>query len=225
VRGVPALLALLLLSPAFLAPQPARLTATFIGNMAFAISDGKSTLYTDFPYESGAFGYMRYDFDAIPKAPGDALCLITHGHRDHFDAARFEKMDAMVIAPPELAATLPKDRVIPFSSRMVWNDVAIEAFKTPHGSIDHASYFVTWKGLRLYFTGDTDSTREFLAARDLDAAFVSPWLLKEVRDQGGRIDARRVIVYHHRLGEAAPPIQNAVAPHPGDRLVLARVRP
>ncbi|MCI0415294.1 hypothetical protein L0222_21180, partial [bacterium] len=37
----------------------------FIGNMAFAISDGKVTLYTDFPYESGAFGYMKYDLKDV----------------------------------------------------------------------------------------------------------------------------------------------------------------
>jgi L-ascorbate metabolism protein UlaG (beta-lactamase superfamily) len=187
--------------------------------MAFAISDGKSTLYTDFPYESGAFGYMMYDFDAIPKAPGDALCLITHGHRDHFDAARFERMEAKVIAPPELAATLPKDRVIPFAPRMVWGGVSIEAFKTPHGSIDHASYLVTWDGLRLYFTGDTDSTVALLAAGNLDAAFVSPWLLKKVQEEGGHIDALRIVVFHHRTGETvADP--KAWVPKQGDKLVL-----
>ena len=217
MRGVPALL-LLLVAPAFLGAQPARLTATFIGNMAFAISDGQRTIYTDFPYESGSFGYMKYDFETVPKAPG-ALCLITHGHRDHFDAARFEKMDAKVIAPPELAATLPKDRVIPFAPKMTWSDVTIEAFKTPHGSIDHASYLVTWHGMRLYFTGDTDGTEALLAARDLDAAFVSPWLLKKVQEEGGRIDALRIVIYHHRTGETVA-FPKVWVPKQGERLVL-----
>jgi hypothetical protein len=58
--------------------QSPALTATFIGNMAFAVTDGTTTLYTDFPYESGYSGYMTYDFDAVPKAK-DSLCLITHG--------------------------------------------------------------------------------------------------------------------------------------------------
>src|SRR6185295_719368 len=88
------------------APAPAKLQAQFIGNMAFAITDGKTALYTDFPYESGAFGYMSYDFAKVPKAPG-SLCLYTHGHRDHFDAALFAKMDAKAIAPPKVAAMLP----------------------------------------------------------------------------------------------------------------------
>src|SRR5215472_1135176 len=139
VRGLWGLL--LLLTPELLAVQPARLTATFIGNMAFAITDGKSTIYTDYPYDPGAFGYMTYDFAKVPKA-SPALCLITHGHRDHFDPTLFARMDAKVIAPPELEATLPKDRVIPLAPRMEWNDVAIEAFPTPHGTIDHRSYLV-----------------------------------------------------------------------------------
>ena len=56
-------------APPLRPPDPPRLTARFIGNMAFAITDGKTTLYTDFPYESGAFGYMSYDFASLPKAP------------------------------------------------------------------------------------------------------------------------------------------------------------
>src|SRR5262249_49535291 len=71
-----------------LAQPPVLLTARFIGNMAFAITDGKTTLYSDYPYEPGAFGYMSYDFAKEPKA-ADCLCLITHGHRDHFDPALF----------------------------------------------------------------------------------------------------------------------------------------
>ena len=41
------------------------LSFQFIGNMAFSISDGKTTLYSDFPYESSAFGYMKYDLKSV----------------------------------------------------------------------------------------------------------------------------------------------------------------
>ena len=37
------------------------LEARFIGNMAYAISDGTITLFSDFPYESGYSRYMTYD--------------------------------------------------------------------------------------------------------------------------------------------------------------------
>ena len=203
------------------ATDPSSLQATFIGNMAFAITDGVTTLYTDFPYESGAFGYMRYDFASVSKAE-NSLCLITHGHRDHFDASLFAKMNAKVVAPPALAATLPAERVIPFAPKMAYRDIVIEALRTPHGDIDHDSYLVTWHGLRLYFTGDTDSTDALLEAKNLDYAFVSPWLLEKVGRQKSRIDARHVIVYHHRADEKVGPIQNAVVPKPGDVLTLSR---
>ncbi len=45
----------------------------FIGNMAYEISDGETTLLSDFPYESGAFGYMTYKFE-----DGSDITRITH---------------------------------------------------------------------------------------------------------------------------------------------------
>jgi L-ascorbate metabolism protein UlaG (beta-lactamase superfamily) len=205
------------------APPEPKLTARFIGNMAFAISDGKTTLYTDFPYESGAFGYMSYDLASLP-APG-SVCLITHGHLDHFDARLFEKMDAKVIAPPDLGATLPAGRVIPFAPKIAYADFTVEPVKTPHAKIDHYSYLVTWRGVRLYFTGDTESTDALLAQRNLDAAFVSPWLIREVAKQGARIDARKVVVYHHRADETVPAFQGRIVPKQGDTLTLEASRP
>ncbi len=56
---------------------PAKLQAQFIGNMAFAITDGKTALYTDFPYESGAFGYMATTSRRFPRLPGACACSRT----------------------------------------------------------------------------------------------------------------------------------------------------
>ncbi len=201
------------------ATPPARLEARFIGNMAFAIRDHKTTLFTDFPYESGAFGYMEYDFASVPR-PNDSVCLITHGHRDHFDAALFARMDAALIAPPALTAKLGGARAIPFAPEMEYHGIRVQAFRTPHGDIEHYSYLVTWHGLRLYFTGDTDSTERLLEMRHLDVAFVSPWLVKAVAQGKGRIDARRVVVYHHRADEAVPEPPPRLVPKQGDTFTL-----
>ncbi len=200
-------------------PKPIPLLATFIGNMAFAITDGTTTIYTDFPYESGYSGYMTYDFAGVPKTPG-ALCLVTHGHRDHFDAALFARMDAILIAPPDVEARVPKERTIRFAPRMRYRDVEIEALATPHGPIGHTSYLVTWHGLRLYFTGDTDSVDQLLAMKDLDVAFVSPWLIEKVAGMKGRIDARQVVCYHHQSGEKVPALQNRLVPGQGETIAL-----
>jgi len=84
------------LAAAFLAAaalaEPAEIRARFIGNMAFQLSDGRATLRSDFPYESGYSGYMTWTDALVPPATADTLCLITHSHRDHFLAplaARF----------------------------------------------------------------------------------------------------------------------------------------
>ena len=217
----------LLLAGTMAAANPATppLGAQFIGNMAFAITDGKTVIYTDFPYESGAFGYMSYDFARVPKAPG-SLFLITHGHKDHLDPALLAKMDGKVIAPPKLAATLPAARVIAFAPKMTYRDITVESFPTPHGDTDHASYLVTWHGLRLYFTGDTESTDQLLAMKNLDYAFVSPWLLGSVAQKKARIDARTVICYHHRAEDKAiPEVQNRIVPRPGAVIPLEAAPP
>ena len=58
----------------------------------------------------------------------------------------------------------------------------------------------------------------FLAARDLDAAFVSPWLLAAVRKKGARVDAKRVVVYHHEDGETIAPYQDRYVPRQGETI-------
>ncbi len=98
------------------AGEPARLTFRFIGNMAYAITDGKTTLYTDFPYQSGYSEYMTYDFEAVPKTSG-SLCLITHGHLDHFDPSLFPGWTATLIAPADVVAKVKTDRAIPLRTQ------------------------------------------------------------------------------------------------------------
>lgn len=200
-------------------PQPSRLTFHFIGNMAYAITDGKTTLYTDFPYQSGYSDYMTYDFKAVPKV-ADSLCLITHGHLDHFDPALFQRMDCALIAPASVVAGLKTDRAILLAPAMTYRHIRVEPFSTPHGPMEHASYLVTWHGLRLYFTGDTDSTERLLAMKNLDAAFVSPWLLEAVAEQKARIDAKQVIVYHQTATETVPDIQKRRLPKQGETFTL-----
>jgi len=64
------------------------LEAQFIGNEAFRITDGNTTLMTDFPYKSGAYNYMKYKFD-FSSVTGTVVSLITHRHDDHFAPVLF----------------------------------------------------------------------------------------------------------------------------------------
>ena len=44
---------------------PPTLEIRFIGNAAFELTDGRTTLLVDFPYESGTGGFMAYDSGAV----------------------------------------------------------------------------------------------------------------------------------------------------------------
>ena len=201
--------------------SPARvegIRATFIGNMAFHITDGTVALITDFPYESGAFGYMKWSRDRVPAGQGP-LCLVTHSHRDHFLPRLAHEFCGIVLGPDDVTRA-GKLKALEMKSEVQWEGITIRPLATPHVSLEHYSYLVEWRGLRLYFSGDTENTASLLAARELDVAFVSPWLLRTVQKLGRRIDARQIVVYHHRAGEAVVEIQDRIVPRQGQVLSL-----
>jgi len=194
----------ILLFAAALAPASgASLSARFIGNEAFEIRDGRTTLLTDFPYRSGSFGYMTYPPSELAARPG-SLCLFTHGHADHFAPERLARIGCTIFGPPDLLAKAPKAKVLAGSPPLRFEDVTIRPVPTGHGRVGHFSYLVEWKGLQLYFTGDTESTRELASQGPLDALFVSPWLVEAAQKAHVLPQAARVILYHRKAGEAAP---------------------
>jgi hypothetical protein len=210
-------------------PQAARpaLDARFIGNMAYAISDGKTTLFTDFPYQSGYSVYMKYDAAQIRSSTPRTLSLITHRHGDHWDRGLFQKTNWQVLGPLDAVADVAVSRVVralpvaPSRSTTTFEDLTIEAIPTPHADIGHYSYVVTWHGRRLYFSGDTDDATALLAATNLDVAFVSPWLFHRVRKTGGRIDARQIVIYHQTADEAVENCSGACSvPRQGQTIAI-----
>src|SRR5687768_1471826 len=163
--------------------QPARaLEARFIGNMAFAITDGRTTLMTDFPYQSGYSRYMTYDPKMVRSAT-PTLSLITHRHGDHWERSLFTATDWKVAGPADVTLGFPPSRVVPVAGGGSFGPIGIEAIETPHASLGHYSYIVSWHGRRMYFSGDTESPDSLLAAKNLDVAFVSPWLYDAIRDR------------------------------------------
>lgn len=198
---------------------PGQLRAQFIGNMAFHVSDGKTSLLTDFPYEAGCAGYMKWTQDQVPRTLADTLCLVTHGHRDHFARELFGAMTAKLVGPADVTRGF-EARSLPLTPRIEYRGIVIEPVATSHAQREHYSYRVIWNGLRLYFTGDTDDVEPLLKERDLDVAFVSPWLLEAVRKGGARIGARRVIVYHHAGMYMGPDYQRRELPKQGAELLL-----
>jgi L-ascorbate metabolism protein UlaG (beta-lactamase superfamily) len=186
---------------AFVPQSRPALEARFVGNMAFAITDGTVTLMSDFPYQSGYSVYMEYDAREIRSTTSSTLSLITHRHGDHWEPSLFTKTDWKVAGPADVTSGISADRIVPIEKGSArFGPIQIEAIATPHASIGHHSYVVTWHGRRLYFSGDTESAASLLAARNLDVAFVSPWQYRAA-SKLGRIDAKRIVIYHHQAGE------------------------
>lgn len=217
----PACLAAALLAAATLA-EPAEIRARFIGNMAFQLSDGRVTLRTDFPYESGYSGYMTWSDALVPPATGETLCLITHSHRDHFLASLAPRYCPNLVGPAEVTKALFPERARPMATEVRFGPVVIRPLATAHARLEHYSYLVEWSGLRFYFTGDTDDLAELVRQKGLDVAFVSPWLLSSAAKAGRRIDARRIVVYHHERDESVAEIQGRELPRQGDELVFRK---
>ncbi|NKB86757.1 MAG: hypothetical protein GKS06_00855 [Acidobacteria bacterium] len=176
----------------------------FLGNASLKISDGFDTLYSDFPYVSGAYGYMEYDAAHVAAA-SKGVALITHAHDDHWSRELFERTGLTLVAPPEIAEGLDAARVAPWGESIRLGGLVIHPVETAHApEAAHCSYTVEWGGRRLHFTGDTEDPSALLAATELDAAFVTPWLLREVLAAGQEIDAELVVVYHHTANEDVP---------------------
>lgn len=190
MKGAIAALLVLLGAPA-LAQE---LEVVLVGNAGVMLSDGETALLVDLPYESGAFGYQRYDSAALaPCCP--AVSVITHHHRDHFDAALFRARGGWrVVGPPSAVRGLPAERVIGGDSVTVGR-FAVVAVPTAHTD-DHRSYRIRWRGRVLFFTGDTEDPAGIPAEPSPDVLFVTPWLNCAARDAGRPLAARRTILYH-----------------------------
>lgn len=192
----------------------------YIGNMSFHITDGRTTLLTDFPYRSGAFGYMKYDLKSITPIV-DGLSLISHSHSDHWNRRRFKALDHAIIAPPRILKRLHGRKTIPFGELMRYKDIEVEAFKTPHRySPEHHSYLITWHDVRFYFPGDAESPKHILDARGIDVMFITPPILRILHRLGRSVDAKRLIACHYRKreGEELPEYQDCLRMAQGEIL-------
>lgn len=207
------------------APPP--LTATFIGNEAWHITDGEYTLMTDFPYQSGYSRYMTWEWSGVPKVkdPAKLLIVTTHQHRDHFAAELFRHLNpAGVIGPATIRAAAPTKGIVPAADAR-FGPIRVEAITTPHAGLEHYSYVIEWHGVRIYLPGDTEEAKSLIEAKNLDVAFVTPWMLRAAERAGAKIDARRVIVVHHEAGEAVAPYQGSTVPRQGEVIVLRAQTP
>ena len=194
------------------------LHAEFLGNAAFRITDNDMTLFTDFPYESGTFGYMEYDPSELVLRT-QAFCIFTHAHADHFAPALLGKVGCTVIGPESVLKSATSQKAIALSEKIDLPNMSIFPVKTEHGK-DHFSYRVVWHGKSLYFTGDTDSIDELKQQAPMDVLFITPWLLEKAQASQALPKTSKIIIYHHRTGESVDACSQCVVPSQGQNFTF-----
>lgn len=166
----------------------------FIGNCGLYMSDGQLDVYVDFPYQSGAFNYMKYDKAELDSIRDNALFIFTHRHPDHYAGRHLRKRSGQIIGPWKVAK---KKRANLQKLRDSFPDFSIQVFKTKHRfSSKHSSYLLSWHGKKIFLSGDTETAGTMAAIPAMDLAFVPYWILSDAKEKGLKINAEKFIIYH-----------------------------
>jgi len=177
-----------------LAAQTNAITVRFIGNCGLYMSDGDLDVYVDFPYRSGAFGYMEYPTSEIDSVKAKATHLFTHRHPDHYSKKLVRKLTGNVYGPWKVKRKRRADLTAPAYSAAQFT---VETFRTKHRfAHHHYSYLITWHGKRIYLSGDAESPETIARMDNMDLAFVPVWILREAKEQSITIKSDRFAVYH-----------------------------
>jgi L-ascorbate metabolism protein UlaG (beta-lactamase superfamily) len=162
--------AVLFLLGGFLSAQTNAITIRFIGNCGLYMSDGSLSVYVDFPYASGAFGYMQYPDTEIDSIRTNATHIFTHRHPDHYSRRLVKKLSGTVYGPWKVKKKRRADLAAPVYSAA---DLSVQTFHTKHRfARHHYSYLITWHGKRIYLSGDTEGAGTIGTMKALDLAFV-----------------------------------------------------
>jgi L-ascorbate metabolism protein UlaG (beta-lactamase superfamily) len=213
------LLLCLLFAPACFAAPTIRL----IGNAGLEISDAKTTLLVDFPYQAGAFGYMTFPGRELASREGGVWCFSTHGHRDHFDAEAARRIGCRVGGPTDVVATMPESHRWGEGPRFEHDDLRIDCVATPHASIGHCSPRIQWGAYRLYVSGDVEDASDILAADgEFDVIVLSYWLHDQVPAVRARHPRAKIVLHHRRDDEPVDVCDDCVVPRQGERIAVAR---
>ncbi len=173
--------------------QTGQIRIKFIGNCGLHLTDGKSNVYIDFPYKSGAYHYMTYNTTEVDSIQPNSILLFTHTHADHYSkkAVRKAKKSHQVTAYGSWNVKKMGDM------NAAIDDFKIEAFKTKHRfTFKHYSYLITWHDKRIFLSGDTESGNLIASIQNLDWAFIPYWILLDCKDKNLKIDTKKYGLYH-----------------------------
>ena len=164
----------------------------FIGNCGLNLTDGKSNIYIDFPYKSGAHNYMEYDKSELDSIKENSTFIFTHKHADHYSLRLLNNIQGTKYGPWNISEIDKiKDSILDFN---------IEAFRTKHKvfgvSFEHYSYLIIWHNKRLFISGDTENADTVAKIKNINWLFAPVWLLSDAKEKNIKIDAEKFAIYH-----------------------------
>lgn len=168
----------------------------FMGNCGLYLTDGTTNIYTDFPYKSGAYNYMKYDEIELDSIKENSFFIFTHKHADHYSRKNLKKVIKEKGGQKFGVSNI--DELLKLGEKI--DDFDVKAFKTKHTFLGipfrHYSYLITWHEKRIYLSGDTTNPKTISEIKNIDWAFVPYWILESTKKQGIEIDADMIGIYH-----------------------------
>ncbi|MCK8482265.1 MBL fold metallo-hydrolase [Psychroserpens algicola] len=187
------LLIILLSIMSFGFSQSKEIKIKFIGNCGLYLTDGKTNIYTDFPYKSGAHNYMEFNKSELDSIKNDSYFIFTHKHSDHYSKKNIKKVikekNGTEYGSWNISELENLKKSIP--------NFSIKSFKTKHKfSLNHYSYLITWHEKKIFLSGDTESAETIGKIENIDWAFVPYWILVDAKENKIDIDTKMYGVYH-----------------------------
>ncbi len=160
------------------------------------MTDGQQDIYIDFPYKSGAYGYMEFEESDLNNVKENSIFIFTHTHADHYSKKNLKHvMKAKGGAKYGFFKISELERL-----NQQIDEFEITAFKTKHTffgiPFKHYSYLITWHGKKIFISGDTTEPQTIGQMENIDLAFVPYWILKNAKEEGIEIDAKKFAIYH-----------------------------
>lgn len=184
--------------------QSKEIKIEFLGNCGLYMTDGNTNIYTDFPYKSGAFGYMEFEESELASIKENSLFIFTHKHADHYS-----KKNLKTVMKEKGGQEFGVSNIAELEALGdTLDDFEIKAFKTAHKvfgiSFKHYSYLITWHGKTIYLSGDTTIPTTIGEIKNIDLAFIPYWLYSNAKTQNITIDAKEIGIYHLYPSEIEP---------------------
>lgn len=169
--------------------QSGEIRIRFIGNCGLYLTDGDLNVYVDFPYKSGAHKYMKYDASELDSIQDGAIFLFTHRHTDHYSRKLVKQLTGKIYGnwnAKQLSEL--NDSAKAFS---------VKAIRTSHKFTGkHYSYVITWHGKNIYMSGDTGNTDAIRELKNIDWAFLNPWIFMNAKSENITMDTKMTGLYH-----------------------------